>query len=194
MSFSDLMQEYCARCGWKVGDLTEDRLRIAFSMASGRPQTLHVAAFDDTLEFSVQSELRLDLESEIPHRISTDLMRKSCTNKVGMWVIQEIRGKFVYSLMHNCRMGELTAEGFEGVVEALVDSMDRFNAAIEQLAGWRATPARPVNPADGAVLRGLPAREPAARISGELGRAVVRGAGQKLGTVAAGVLLSLLLS
>jgi hypothetical protein len=174
MSFSQLMQSYCRQAGWSIADQSETKVRIAFNMPSGRTQTVYILAFGDTVEFSVQSALYFDDEVSIPHNISTDLMRKSCTNKVGMWVLESIQGKFVYSLMHNCAIEHLTFQEFERNVEYLIGGVDKFEHAIQALVG---------NGSNGH-----------SNIESEFGRGLARGAGQKLGFIAVGALLSLLAS
>ncbi len=173
MNFPALMRNYCAKAGWTTAEISERKLRISFDMETGRRQTLYIILFDDTLEFSVQSALYFDSESELPHRISTDLMRKSCTNKVGMWVIEEIQGKYIYSLMHNCSMSELTSAGFEFNIDTMIRAVDKFDGAIQALVGGN---------------------QGSSSFGDEFGRAMARGAGQKLGVVAVGALLSLLTS
>lgn len=127
------MQKYCANHGWKIADLNDRRMILKFNMESGRTQTLYVIRYETTLEFSVPSMLNFASENELPHQISTLLLRRNMENKIGFWCIEKIGEKFVYSYMHNAEMQLIDNEYFGRVVMALIGECDKLEGLILQL-------------------------------------------------------------
>ena len=131
--FQNTIQRYCAEEGWKIADLSDKRAILRFYMSSGRSQVLYIIKFDTTLEFSVPSNLAFDSTDELPHFISTLLLKRSCQKKIGFWCIEEIGQKQVYSCMHNAEMTLIDSDYFASVVTALVDECDELEGVIAQM-------------------------------------------------------------
>ncbi|HQN43528.1 MAG TPA: hypothetical protein PLA25_05305 [Anaerolineaceae bacterium] len=128
--FKSLVEKYCKQQDWKIAEIDDKHATIRFNMESGRVQTLYIIKYDNTLEFSVPSLAAFDSEDKIPHFLSTILLKKSATQKVGFWTIEEIGGKHVYSVMQNVEMQLLEAEYFTKVVRALVSQCDDFEGLL----------------------------------------------------------------
>ena len=79
------------------------------------------------------SALAFDTEEEIPHFLSTLLLKRSRENRFGFWCIEEISGKHVYSYMHNAEMQLINPAYFERVSRALIIECDNFEQEISQL-------------------------------------------------------------
>ncbi|BDI04147.1 hypothetical protein [Sphaerotilus microaerophilus] len=140
-SFSDLfagsnfkrtIQQYCADQGWNLVDLSDKRAVLKFRMDSGRIQTLYILKYDTTLEFSVPSELAYE-DNDIPHRLSTLLLKRNTERKIGFWCLEVIEDEFVFECMHNAEMQLINSAYFESVVRTLVNECDEFESAIRNL-------------------------------------------------------------
>ncbi len=130
MNFPRTVQKYCNEQGWKIDDLNDRRAILKFNMPSGRAQTLFIILFESTLEFSVPSIAIFDSEKDIPHFLSTILLKRSAERKIGFWVIEEINGKHVYSCMHNAELQLMNGDYFAKVVRALVTECDTFEGLL----------------------------------------------------------------
>ncbi len=133
VNFKATMTKYCAQNGWKIADLNDKRVILRFRMESGREQTLYVIRYETTLEFSVPSIARFDSEDDIPHFLSTLLLKRSSEQKVGFWCIEQIAGKHVYSYMHNAEMQLIDSNYFAKVVRALINECDHFEGILLQI-------------------------------------------------------------
>jgi hypothetical protein len=171
MPFLEQMTAYCRKSGFSISQADEKSMSLRFDMESGRTQTIYIMDFDGSIEFSVPSALILEREGDLPHAISTDLLRKSRMNKIGMWVIEEIGGKFAYSLMYNVPMPSLAPDFFHTIIETMILQCEEFDAALASATGQTIS----------------------SSYGGEFGKGVARGVGHKVGMLAAGTLLSLLL-
>jgi len=81
MNFANTIRKYCEKNGWKVSELDNKKAVIRFSMSSGRNQTLFIFRYDTTLEFSVPSLAIFSSEDDIPHRLSTMLLKRNAEKK-----------------------------------------------------------------------------------------------------------------
>lgn len=132
-NFQNTVQRYCAQQQWRISGIDSSRAVLRFQMDSGRTQTLYVSKFDTTLEFSVPSNLAFDSPDDVPHYLSTLLLKRSCEKKIGFWCIEEIRGKQVYSCMHNAEMLLIDSAYFASVVRVLIDECDEFEDVVERM-------------------------------------------------------------
>lgn len=133
VNFSATISRYCARQGWQVAGLNDRRAVLKFTMDSGREQTLYVIRYDTTLEFSVPSMFGFDSDDDIPHFLSTLLLKRSRERKVGFWCIETIDGRQVYSCMHNAEIQLIDADYFALVVRGLIWECDEFEAEVTRL-------------------------------------------------------------
>ncbi len=130
VNFATTIKKYCAASGWKIADLNNGRAVLRFSMSSGRDQTLYIIRYESTLEFSVPSMAAFDSEDDIPHFLSTLLLKRSSEKKIGFWCIEIIGGKHVYSCMHNAEMQLIDSSYFAKVVRALINECDDFEKTL----------------------------------------------------------------
>jgi len=133
VNFKKTVRNYCSSIGWDIADLTDKKAVLDFEMESGRAQRLYIIRYDSTLEFSVPSIYNFESEDEIPHFISTILMQKNSTKKIGFWCIEEISDKHYYSVMHNAEIELMNEEYFSTVVRTLINDCDEFETTIENL-------------------------------------------------------------
>lgn len=94
--FKPMIEKFCANSGWKPNDLKENSASLKFTMDSGREQVLYIIKYNEIVEFSVPSVASFDNESDIPHVLSTILMQKNATYKIGSWCIEKISRKQVF--------------------------------------------------------------------------------------------------
>lgn len=132
-NFQSTIRRYCDAHGWKLADLEPQYAKLNFTMNSGREQILHITRFDTTVEFDVPSVARFDNEDSIPHFLSTLLLRRSAEKKIGFWCIEELRGRFVYSFMHNAEISLMTPEYFGRIVRTLIKECDDFEGLLAEM-------------------------------------------------------------
>lgn len=130
VNFANTIKKYCTANGWKIADLNDSRAILRFSMSSGRDQTLYIIRYESTLEFSVPSMAAFDSEDDIPHFLSTLLLKRSAEKKIGFWCIEKIGGEHVYSCMHNAEMQLIDSNYFAKVVRALITECDDFEGTL----------------------------------------------------------------
>lgn len=133
VNFANTIKKYCSASGWKIADLNSERAILRFGMSSGRDQTLYIIRYESTLEFSVPSMAIFDSEDNIPHYLSTLLLKRSSERKIGFWCIEKISGKLVYSCMHNAEMQLIDSNYFAKVVRALVNECDDFEGILMRI-------------------------------------------------------------
>jgi hypothetical protein len=129
-NFRSTIQRYCDEWGWRLSDLDNSTAVLQFSMDSGRTQTLYIIKYESTLEFSVPSALEFDSVDEVPHYISTLLLKRSSERKIGFWCIEEIGGKQVFSCMHNAEMELIDGRYFGAVTQALITECDELEGVV----------------------------------------------------------------
>ncbi|HOT90861.1 MAG TPA: hypothetical protein PLN71_04705 [Anaerolineae bacterium] len=129
-NFRVTIQKYCNEKGWRINDINDSRAILKFSMDSGRTQTLYIIKYESTLEFSVPSVFSFDSVDNIPHYISTLLLKRSSEKKIGFWCIEQIGNKQVFSCMHNAEMQLIDSRYFAAVVTALVLECDELESVI----------------------------------------------------------------
>ncbi len=133
INFANTIKKFCAANRWKITNVNDKRAILQFSMNSGRDQTLYIIRYELTLEFSVPSMAAFDSEDDIPHFLSTLLLKRSAERKIGFWCIEEIRGKHIYSHMHNAEMQLIDSNYFARVVRALIIECDDFEGILIQI-------------------------------------------------------------
>ena len=111
---------------WKVTEIADDRAVLEFATAGGRTQTLYILKYPATLEFSVPSAAIYNSVDEIADHLATQLLKRNNALQIGFWALEEIQGKWVFSVMYNEELSRLHAEKFGNVVSALVADCDTF--------------------------------------------------------------------
>lgn len=130
-NFQSTIRRYCAQLNWKISELTPAIAVLSFRMRSGRAQTVFISRFQTTLEFSCPSSMQFGSFQNIPHKLSSLLLRENRKHKFGFWCIEELENGPLFCVMHNAEIGLMDASFFEKVVEALVIQCERFDQAGE---------------------------------------------------------------
>lgn len=131
-NFESTIKKYARQIGWDLYDLRSDRAILKFKTRSGNSQTVFVISFDKTLEFSCPSGLEFDNFDDIPHKLSSFLLRKNSEYKIGFWCIEEISDHLVFSIMHNAPMNLISVGYFESIIEKLIEECDDFEKFLEE--------------------------------------------------------------
>ena len=133
VNFASTIRRYASDHRWTLADVNDRRAVLKFEMKSGRTQTLYIIRYDTTLEFSVPSMAAFDSEDQIPHIISTLLLKRSSQLRIGFWCIEEIAKKQVYSYMHNAELQLIDSDYFGSVVRVLVTECDELEQLLEDM-------------------------------------------------------------
>ena len=133
VNFQNTIKRYCDQVGWKIYDSNNSRVVLRFTMESGRTQTLYIIRYESTLEFSVPSMAQFDSVDNIPHYLSTLLLKRSSERKYGFWCIEEIGGKQVFSHMHNAEIELIDVNYFAKLVRALINECDDFEKTLIEM-------------------------------------------------------------
>lgn len=131
-NFESTIKKYARQIGWELYDLRSDRAMLKFKTHSGSSQTVFVIRFDKTLEFSCPSGLEYENFDEIPHQLSSLLLRKNSEYKIGFWCIEQIADRLVFSIMHNAPMNLISVGYFEMIIEKLVENCDDFEKFLQE--------------------------------------------------------------
>ncbi|MGL4375036.1 MAG: hypothetical protein ACRCT1_01240, partial [Microcoleaceae cyanobacterium] len=131
--FRSAIEGYCRNLDWNIYSIDNKTAVIKFNMESGSTQTLFILKYDTTLEFSCPSGLKFDAIDDIPHYLSTLLLRQNAQYKFGFWCIENIGDKKVFSMIHNAEMSLIDVDYFRRVVTTLILKCDEFEHNIEDL-------------------------------------------------------------
>ncbi len=126
------IEGYCRNLGWNITLIDDIMAVIKFSMESGSTQTLLIFKYDSTLEFSCPSGLKFDDIDDVPHGLSTLLLRNNAQYKLGFWCLQKLGDKQTFSIIHNAEMSLIDVDYFRRVVIRLVEECDEFEQSIEE--------------------------------------------------------------
>lgn len=137
VNFKSTVQKYCQQIGWKIAEIDDKHAVLKFSMDSGRNQNLWIIRYESTLEFSVPSMANFDSEDNIPHYLSSLLLKRNSQKKIGFWCIEEIGGKHIYSYMHNAELQLINVEYFQDVVRTLINECDKFEGILIDMLNQR---------------------------------------------------------
>ena len=97
MKFKELMRSYCKKAEWSIESLDEDVLQLEFETATGNTLQAFVIKYDKYVEFSVPSIISFEHFEDIPHNISTALMRRNSDSEMVVWAIEDIQGCLLYT-------------------------------------------------------------------------------------------------
>ncbi|AFW96178.1 hypothetical protein VB638_00345 [Dolichospermum sp. UHCC 0684] len=131
--FRSTIQNFCQTVGWNLYSIDDTIAILRFNMDSGSTQTVFIIKYDSTLEFSCPSSLKLDDIDDIPHRLSTLLLKKNAGYKFGFWSIKEIANKQIFSIIHNAEMSLIDINYFCKIVDRLIQECDEFEQAIANI-------------------------------------------------------------
>lgn len=131
-NFQKTIVNYCSQIGLKIKDVNNRRAVLGFNMPSGNVQTLYIIRYETTLEFSVPSAAVFDSIDEIPHYLSTMLLKRNAERKIGFWCVEEISGKQTYSHMYNAEMELINVKYFARLVQILINECDDFEVLLAE--------------------------------------------------------------
>jgi hypothetical protein len=131
-NYRSTIKNYCDRLGWNIADLNDQRTILRFTMESGTTQTLFIVRYDETLEFSCPSGIKYRDEDSIPGWMSTLFLKQNSGYKIGFWCIEEIEGKYTFSVMHNAEISLIDVSYFRSVVLQLMNKCDEFEQSISR--------------------------------------------------------------
>lgn len=132
-NFESTIINYCNRIGGRISNINASSAVIQFNMDSGSTQTVFIMRDDDTtLEFSCVSRVKFDNLDDMPHLLSSYLLKKNSQFIIGFWSIEEMNGKQVYSLLHNSHISLIDFNYFVSIVKSLINNCDKFEQAAEQ--------------------------------------------------------------
>jgi hypothetical protein len=130
MEFRQKMEALFKSVGFEPDAISDDKLKVAINLSSQRIQYFYAYHVDGGVELSVPSIAAFYSLDEIPHVVSTDLMLRSQYCKQGMWVIDKIGDKYVYSVMHYLQLQQLDSEAFFSTALRMVEECENFDNAI----------------------------------------------------------------
>ena len=133
LNFTNTIQKYANQNGWKIAELDNKHARLGFNMESGRTQTVYIIRYESTLEFSVPSAIKFDSTDDVPHYLSTLLLKRNTEKKIGFWCLEEIRGNQIYSFMHNAELELINSDYFGKVIRALINECDDFEGTMIEM-------------------------------------------------------------
>jgi len=129
-NFKNTVKGYCSQIGWNIAEIDDDRAILIFNMESGREQRLFIIRFGETIEFSVPSLLQTEDEDEIPHELSTMLLKRNSSTTFGFWAIETIGEKFTFTIMHNAQIELINVDLFAAVVKSLISECDELEGIL----------------------------------------------------------------
>jgi hypothetical protein len=137
VNFKNTIQRYCQEIGWKIAEVDDKHAILKFSMDSGTNQILFIIRYETTLEFSVPSIAAFDSEDNVPHYLSTLLLKRNSQKKIGFWCIEEVGNKHVFSYMHNAELQLINTEYFGDVIRTLINECERFEKILKDIFNQR---------------------------------------------------------
>lgn len=133
--FKRAIKTYCEENEWNLIEADEDRAEVVYKIPGGLIKPLYISRHDSTVEFAVPSIVAFKLEEELPDSLSTIFLRRNSQKKIGFWCIDEIKGKFVYSCMHNVELKLLDSQYFARIVQGLIEECNAIEAIIKDVSG-----------------------------------------------------------
>ncbi len=130
-TFAPTIQKYCEDYGWVIDEITDDIAVLKFEADSDNQQTIVIMCIKNTLEFLAHGGLGFASDDDIPHRLSTMLLRQNSELLLGTWRIQDINGKSVFSLVYDDEMRLMDVNRFLQIVRYLVKTCQKFEQAME---------------------------------------------------------------
>lgn len=132
--FKRAVKTYCQEHHLEVAELDEDHSELIFIMPTERKKRLYLARYDSTVEFSLPGFTGFDSEEDIPNAFSTNLLQRNAKKKIGFWCIDKIKGKFVYSFMHNAELKLLDGQHFFNIVSGLIAESEAIEELMEEVS------------------------------------------------------------
>ncbi len=121
VDFQKTIKGLAAKNTWKINDMNEDRAELLFDTDAGE-QMVEIFQHEDgeTLEFTASLQGGYDNEEDMPHEVSTMLLRRNWDLELGQWCIDEDGGQLYFTCGYNVSIRDLDALFFAEIVAALV--------------------------------------------------------------------------
>lgn len=133
--FKTTVQKYCAQAGWRIADINNQIAVLRFAMPSGRTQTVFITRHETNISFLVLSMFKFDSEEQVPHFLSTLLMKRNANIMIGKWEIFESNGTHTYAVSHSVDMQLMNADFFARVVNIVISECDELENYLIQKLG-----------------------------------------------------------
>jgi hypothetical protein len=129
--FKRAVKTYCEEHRLELTEIDEDKGELLLVIDDDRKKRLHLARYDSTVEFSLPGASTFNSTEDLPGSFSTNLLLRNARKKIGFWCVDKIRGRFVYSFMHNAELKLLDGQQFFNIVSGLIAESE----AIEEIVG-----------------------------------------------------------
>jgi 8-oxo-dGTP pyrophosphatase MutT (NUDIX family) len=133
--FKRAVKSYCEEHKLNLLEVDQDRAELGYGMVDELTKPLYITRHDSTVEFSVPSFVAFKSEEELPDALSTILLRRNSQKKIGFWCIDQHRGKYVYSCMHNAELKLLDSQYFARIIEGLIEECEAIETIIKEVSG-----------------------------------------------------------
>ncbi len=132
-NFKRSIEQFAKENKWSVAEVDSDSAVIEFEMEeSGNEQTIYIYRNEKAVDFSVPSVWSFESEDELPHELSTLLMRRNGELSIGNWCIEEDEeGNLTYCCEYSVDLRIMDAAYFKLVVDSLVDECEEMENSIE---------------------------------------------------------------
>lgn len=129
--FKRAVKTYCEELNLELSEIDEDQGELLLVLDADRKKRLRLARYDSTVEFSLPAASTFGSTEELPGAFSTNLLLRNARKKIGFWCVDKIKGRFVYSFMHNAELKLLDGQQFFHIVSGLIAESE----AIEEIIG-----------------------------------------------------------
>ncbi len=132
VNFQNTIKQCCDANKWKTFALNEQYGVLKFDF-EGYSRHVFIYRYDQILEFSIPSNLDFPSEAQVPHYLSTILLKRNTHNNLGFWCIVETDTKHYYSYMHNMELSSLKPQSFRQIVLMLLKECEDFENLIAKI-------------------------------------------------------------
>lgn len=131
--FTKQMEQYASKAEWEIAVQGDSSVSITFDMNSGSQQTCFIINYPGAVEFSCPSFAAFESEEQIPGILSTMMLQANAKRTMGFWCIEEIDNKYIFSIMHNIPLHQLTQENFEEITTQVVNECERVEIILHKI-------------------------------------------------------------
>lgn len=110
----------------KVADIT-------LSRKNGQGQQVFLTSYDSTVEFMALTDYEFSSVSEMPGLISTHLLQSNSSTRLGFWSVTELGEDFMYSVIYNSEIDQLTPKLFRNVLVDILNKIDELEHAVTSM-------------------------------------------------------------
>ena len=127
--FEKLINDIAENLEWEVA-WEDDMASVDFEAESGNNLTLYISNDEGAIQFDVASDAGFASEDDIPHEVSTQLLKRNLLLDIGAWVVEAWGDEWYYSVVYSTNIEALEPmeyEEIQGIVDALIEECDEFN-------------------------------------------------------------------